>query len=133
MARYARGKHSYGIDDRSGFKVRYSKLKKQWDGFRVADPDFEAKHPLITPVRVLIDAGALQDPRGDPDIAVQYTISTTTENAIYPTTNATTYPNYSTHTATTQLWEAIDVTFGGSDMYHSPTNTSFPTQTGNNG
>jgi len=84
MARYSAGRHSYGIDDRSGFKVRYTKLKRQWDGFMVAEPDYEEKHPLITPVRVLIDAGALRHSRPDPDIAVQYTTSRTTENAIYP-------------------------------------------------
>lgn len=69
MAKYASGKRSYGIDDQSGFKVPYRKLKKQWDGLKVAEPDFDTRHPQLDPppASKLKDAQALHDPRPDND------------------------------------------------------------------
>ena len=52
-ARYARGKKSQAIGDRSGFKVPYTSLK--------------TKHPQLTPAKNVIDAVALFKPRPDND------------------------------------------------------------------
>ena len=67
MARYARGKRSLSISDRSGLRTKYTKLKTTWDGLRVSPEDWEPKHPQLTPARNIIDAIALHDPRPDND------------------------------------------------------------------
>ena len=64
---YARGKRAVAISDRSGFKVKYSKLKKTWDGLRVEPEEWEEKHPQLTPVRNITDSPALRHPRPDND------------------------------------------------------------------
>ena len=67
MARYARGKKSNAIGDRSGFKVKYTDLKTTWDGLRVEPEDWEPKQPQLTPAKNVIDATALFNPRPDTD------------------------------------------------------------------
>ena len=59
----ARGKRSFAIGDRSGFKVPYTSLKTTWDGLRVEPEDWEPKHPQLTPAKNVVDATALFDPR----------------------------------------------------------------------
>ena len=66
-ARRAKGKKSVAISDRSGFKVPYKSLKTTWDGLRVEPEEWEPKHPQLTPVKNVIDATALFQPRGDSD------------------------------------------------------------------
>ena len=66
-ARRAKGKRSYAISDRSGFKVPYKSLKTTWDGLRVDPEDWEPKHPQLTPAKNVIDATALFQPRPDND------------------------------------------------------------------
>ena len=66
-ARRAKGKRSYAISDRSGFKVPYKSLKTTWDGLRVEPEDWEPKHPQLTPAKNVIDATALFQPRPDND------------------------------------------------------------------
>ena len=63
----ARGKRSFAIGDRSGFKVPYTSLKTTWDGLRVEPDDWEPKHPQLTPAKNVVDATALFDPRPDND------------------------------------------------------------------
>ena len=67
MARNAKGKKSYAISDRSGFKVRYTQLKTTWDNLRVEPEEFEPKHPQLTPAKNVIDATSLFNPRPDND------------------------------------------------------------------
>jgi len=67
MAKYARGKKSYAISDRSGLRVRYTQLKTTWDGLRVSPEDWEPKHPQLTPAKNVVDATALFNPRPDTD------------------------------------------------------------------
>ena len=67
MARNAKGKKSYAISDRSGFKVRYTQLKTTWDNLRVEPEEFEPKHPQLTPAKNIIDATSLFNPRPDND------------------------------------------------------------------
>lgn len=46
MAKFTK---AWGIDDISGFKVPYRRLKKQWDNLMAAPPDFDEKHPRLEP------------------------------------------------------------------------------------
>ena len=63
MARFATGKHAFGISDRSGMKYRYRDLKKEWNGSLVGPDEFEAKHPQLGPFRTVSDAEALRAAR----------------------------------------------------------------------
>tara|TARA_Y100001938_G_scaffold141069_1_gene210286 strand:+ start:1647 stop:2666 length:1020 start_codon:yes stop_codon:yes gene_type:complete len=65
MARYATGKKSKAISDRSGFKVKYTDLMTTWDGLRVEKEEYEPKHPQLNPAKNVTDATALLDPRPD--------------------------------------------------------------------
>jgi hypothetical protein len=67
MARYASGRKSKAISDRSGFKVRYTDLKTTWDNLRVEKQEWEPKHPQLTPAKNVIDATTLFKPRPDSD------------------------------------------------------------------
>ena len=67
MARYAKGKRSYGMSDRGGHRVPYTQLKTTWDGLRVAPDEWEPKHPQLTPPKNVIDATALFKPRPSSD------------------------------------------------------------------
>jgi len=67
MAKYARGKKSQAISDRSGLRVPYTQLKTTWDGLRVSPEDWEPKQPQLTPAKNVVDATALFNPRPDND------------------------------------------------------------------
>jgi len=67
MAKYARGKKSQAISDRSGLRVPYTQLKTTWDGLRVSPEDYEPKNPQLTPAKNIVDATALFNPRPDTD------------------------------------------------------------------
>lgn len=69
MARvkYAKGKRSLAISDRSGLRVPYTQLKTTWDGLRVSPEDWEPKQPQLTPAKNVVDATALFSPRPDND------------------------------------------------------------------
>ena len=67
MAKYARGKKSYAISDRSGLRVKYTQLKTTWDGLRVSPEDWEPKQPQLTPAKNVVDATALFNGRPDTD------------------------------------------------------------------
>jgi len=65
MARFARGKHAYGISDRSGFRYRLRDMRLEWNGSLVGKDEFETKHPQLEPKRVFADAQALRNARPD--------------------------------------------------------------------
>ena len=67
MAKYARGKKSYAISDRSGLRVKYTQLRTTWDGLRVSPEDWEPKQPQLTPAKNVVDATALFNGRPDTD------------------------------------------------------------------
>ena len=61
MARYATGKYSQRISDRSGAAFPYKEMVKEWNGSIVHVSEFEAKHPqLIQTKKQLADPEALQ-------------------------------------------------------------------------
>jgi TPP-dependent 2-oxoacid decarboxylase len=63
MAKYATGKHSKAISDRSGMEYPYSEMVKEWNGSFVHYTEFEPKQPQIRRRRITADAIALQSPR----------------------------------------------------------------------
>jgi hypothetical protein len=65
MAKFARGKHAYGISDRSGFRYRLRDMRLEWNGSLVGKDEFESKHPQLEPKRVFADAQALRNARPD--------------------------------------------------------------------
>lgn len=67
MAKFAVGKHAYGICDRSGFRYKLNEMRKEWNGSLVGRDMWEAKHPQLEPRRKVSDAQALRQPR--PDVA----------------------------------------------------------------
>lgn len=65
MARFAKGKHAYGISDRSGFRYPLHKMRKEWNGLLVGPDEWEAKHPQLEPRHTIVDGQALKDARPD--------------------------------------------------------------------
>ena len=63
MAKYATGKNSKAISDRSGMQFPYSEMVKEWNGSLVHYSEFEPKHPQIRRKRTIADAIALQNSR----------------------------------------------------------------------
>ena len=61
MSRYATGKYSQRISDRSGAAFPYKEMVKEWNGSIVHVSEFEAKHPqLIQTKKQLADPEAIQ-------------------------------------------------------------------------
>tara|TARA_B100000029_G_scaffold454640_1_gene481277 strand:- start:163 stop:624 length:462 start_codon:yes stop_codon:yes gene_type:complete len=63
MGRFASGKRSLAISDRSGMAFPYDEMVKEWNGSLVHYSEFETKQPQIRRKRVTADAIALQNPR----------------------------------------------------------------------
>ena len=65
MGKFASGKNSYFISDRSGQRDRYKDARREWTGSIVGPDEFEPKHPQLFPVRNVSDVQALRDARPD--------------------------------------------------------------------
>ena len=65
MSRFATGKNSYAISDRSGLRYRYRDMRREWNGLLVGKDEYEPKHSQLGPFRVRADAEALADARPD--------------------------------------------------------------------
>ena len=63
MAKWATGKRSQAISDRSGMAFPYTEMVKEWNGSFVHISEFEAKHPQIRVKHNRADAIALQNTR----------------------------------------------------------------------
>ena len=63
MAKYATGKRSQAISDRSGMAFPYTEMVKEWNGSLVHYSEFEPKHPQIRRKHTTPDAIALQNSR----------------------------------------------------------------------
>ena len=63
MAKYATGKRSQAISDRSGQAFPYNEMVKEWNGSLVHISEFEPKQPQIQRRYNTADAIALQNPR----------------------------------------------------------------------
>ena len=67
MGRFAKGKNSQAISDRSGQAFPYSERVKEWNGSIVHISEFEAKHPQLEPNYPGPDPTALYEPRPNQD------------------------------------------------------------------
>jgi len=65
MSRFATGKDSYAISDRSGVRYRYRDMRREWNGLLVGKDEYEPKHPQLEPFPKVVDAQALKDARSD--------------------------------------------------------------------
>jgi hypothetical protein len=63
MAKWATGKRSLAISDRSGMAFPYQEMVKEWNGSLVHYSEFEPKHPQIRRRHFTADAIALQNTR----------------------------------------------------------------------
>ena len=63
MAKYATGKRSQAISDRSGMAFPYTEMVKEWNGSLVHYSEFEPKHPQIRRRHTTADAIALRNSR----------------------------------------------------------------------
>jgi len=75
MARFAKGKNSLAISDRSGQAFPYTEMVKEWNGSIVHISEFEPKHPQLTPKVYGSDPQALLDARPQkPDLTSTFTL-----------------------------------------------------------
>ena len=63
MPKWATGKTSQAISDRSGMAFPYNEMVKEWNGSLVHYSEFEPKHPQIRRKYNVADAIALQNSR----------------------------------------------------------------------
>ena len=76
MAKFASGKNSWAISDRSGFRYPYRLMKREWTGALVGPDEYEPKHPQLEAPRVGPDPQALRNPRPDQTETVSVYIGT---------------------------------------------------------
>jgi hypothetical protein len=65
MAKFASGKNSWAISDRSGQRYKHRLMRREWNGLLVGPDEFEPKHPQLGPFRKVVDPEALQNARPD--------------------------------------------------------------------
>ena len=63
MGKYASGKRSLAISDRSGMAYPYTEMVREWNGSLVHYSEYEPKQPQLEPKPVGNDPQALQNPR----------------------------------------------------------------------
>lgn len=102
MAKFAVGKHAYGICDRSGFRYKLNEMRKEWNGSLVGRDMWEAKHPQLEPRRKVSDAQALRQPRPD-----------TAEGASTQLLPANPFNRTFAVTVLNNVWQYADVTHFG--------------------
>ena len=66
MGRYALGKISLAISDRSGMAFPYTEMVREWNGSLVHVSEYEAKQPQLEPKPAGSDPQALYNPRPQP-------------------------------------------------------------------
>ena len=98
MSKYATGKHSKAISDRSGMEFPYKEMVKEWNGSFVHVSEFEPKQPQLEPKPIGGDGVALLNVRPDrtefptPDFLPNNPFSITNGTKIMTVS----FPDYST-------------------------------------
>ena len=98
MSKYATGKHSKAISDRSGMEFPYREMVREWNGSFVHYTEFEPKQPQLEPKPMGGDGVALLNVRPDrtefptPDFLPNNPFSITNGNKIMTVS----FPDYST-------------------------------------
>ena len=67
MGKYASGKRSLAISDRSGMAFPYTEMVREWNGSLVHTSEYEPKQPQLEPKPVGSDPQALFNPRPQPE------------------------------------------------------------------
>lgn len=83
MSKFASGKNSFAISDRSGFRYRYKDMRKEWTGALVGKDEFESKQPQLGPFPKVIDPQALKDARPDTGNPTSAFLVVTTNGIVY--------------------------------------------------
>jgi len=83
MSKFASGKNSFAISDRSGFRYRYKDMRKEWTGALVGKDEFESKQPQLGPFQKVIDPQALKDARPDTGNPTSAFLVVTTNGIVY--------------------------------------------------
>ena len=65
MPKYASGKYSKAISDRSGLEFPYNEMVKEWNGSLVHMSEYEPKQPQLEPKPMSADAISLANIRPD--------------------------------------------------------------------
>ena len=98
MSKYATGKHSKAISDRSGMEFPYREMVREWNGSFVHYTEYEPKQPQLEPKPMGGDGVALLNVRPDrtefptPDFLPNNPFSITNGNKIMTVS----FPDYST-------------------------------------
>ena len=66
MGKYASGKRSLAISDRSGMAYPYTEMVREWNGSSVHKSEYEPKQPQLEPKPAGSDPQALYNPRPQP-------------------------------------------------------------------
>ena len=98
MSKYAIGKHSKAISDRSGMEFPYKEMVKEWNGSFVHVSEFEPKQPQLEPKPIGGDGVALLNVRPD---RTEFPTADFLPNNPFSITNGTkkmtvSFPDYST-------------------------------------
>ena len=98
MSKYAIGKHSKAISDRSGMEFPYREMVKEWNGSFVHVSEFEPKQPQLEPKSIGGDGVALLNVRPD---RTEFPTADFLPNDPFSITNGTkkmtvSFPDYST-------------------------------------
>jgi len=98
MSKYAIGKHSKAISDRSGMEFPYREMVKEWNGSFVHVSEFEPKQPQLEPKSIGGDGVALLNVRPD---RTEFPTAAFLPNDPFSITNGTkkmtvSFPDYST-------------------------------------
>jgi len=75
MAKFATGKNAYAISDRSGFRYKYTDMRKEWNGLLVGKDEYEPKQPQLGPFTKVSDVQALKDARPPQNVAQERIIN----------------------------------------------------------
>ena len=128
MPKYASGKHSKAISDRSGLEFPYKEMVKEWNGSLVHMSEYEPKQPQLEPKPMSADAISLADIRPDRiENAVPYLLPTDafeTYEAGSRIINVTA-PGHGLTTATTYRFRGSPLAItaaGGSFQFTNPEN-----------
>ena len=128
MPKYASGKHSKAISDRSGLEFPYKEMVKEWNGSLVHMSEYEPKQPQLEPKPMSADAISLANIRPDRiENAVPYLLPTDafeTYEAGSRIINVTA-PGHGLTTATTYRFRGAPLAItasGGSFQFTNPEN-----------
>ena len=128
MPKYASGKHSKAISDRSGLEFPYKEMVKEWNGSLVHMSEYEPKQPQLEPKPMSADAISLANIRPDRiENAVPYLLPTDafeTYEAGSRIINVTA-PGHGLTTATTYRFRGAPLAVtasGGSFQFTNPEN-----------